>query len=228
MIPCLAKMNTKFPVICRKQVISPFNISRRNHVPFYIAIMRSWQTPFIGTRTLRALEEHVVELVSNELSYGPYCSIVQSSGMGKSRLVDQFAKTNFLIPLNLREGIANEGVSSFSIMTSSPMFIGFPPPDNVIRDLLTRPGNDENKIYPRMLHFLFELFEKTSRVIADDLGEVMTRSQRIIAFRDFMTNGQNADGAGKTRQKFYDEIAATVETVSHLPIKFLILTFCRG
>jgi hypothetical protein len=75
--------------------------------------MRSWETPFIGTTTLRALEEHVLEVVSNELLYGPYCSIVQSSGMGKSRLVDQFAKTNFLIPLNLRGGTSHEGVSSF-------------------------------------------------------------------------------------------------------------------
>ncbi|KAF8271312.1 hypothetical protein EI94DRAFT_1720892 [Lactarius quietus] len=161
------------------------------------ATMRSWETPFIGTRSLLALKRHVVGVASNSLSYGPYCSIVQSSGMGKSRLVDEFAKTNFLIPLNLREGSSNEG---------------FPPPDVVIRDLLTAVGRSENMIYPRMLHFLFELLEKTSSVIADDLKGPTTRSQCIVAFREFMTIGQNSKGAGEKRQKFYDEIAAAVET----------------
>ncbi|KAF8271301.1 hypothetical protein EI94DRAFT_1720854 [Lactarius quietus] len=154
--------------------------------------MQSWETPFIGTSTLRALERHVVE-VSKEWTYGPFCPIVQSSGTGKSRLVDEFAKTNFLIPINLRK----EGDE------------GFPPPDNAIRNLLTQGSND---IYLTMLHFLFELFEKTSSVITDDLKEVTTRSEQIKQFREFMTNGQSMNGTGKNRQKFYQEIAVAVDT----------------
>jgi hypothetical protein len=33
--------------------------------------------------------------------YARYCSIVQSSGMGKSRLVDEFSKDHFLVLVNL-------------------------------------------------------------------------------------------------------------------------------
>jgi len=34
--------------------------------------------------------------------YARILSIVQSSGMGKSRLIDEFSKAYFVIPLNLR------------------------------------------------------------------------------------------------------------------------------
>lgn len=35
--------------------------------------------------------------------YAHYTSIVQSSGMGKSRTVDELAKDHFVIPLNLQK-----------------------------------------------------------------------------------------------------------------------------
>jgi hypothetical protein len=73
-----------------------------SYISCFLVLLRSWATPFIGTRTLKALEQHVEEVVSNELSYAPFCSIIQSSGTGKSRLVDEFSKYNFLIPINLR------------------------------------------------------------------------------------------------------------------------------
>jgi hypothetical protein len=34
--------------------------------------------------------------------YAHYAAIVQSSGMGKSRTVDELAKKHFVIPINLR------------------------------------------------------------------------------------------------------------------------------
>jgi len=34
--------------------------------------------------------------------YAHYAAIVQSSGMGKSRMVDELGKTHFVIPINLR------------------------------------------------------------------------------------------------------------------------------
>ncbi|KAH9044421.1 hypothetical protein EDB85DRAFT_1884938 [Lactarius pseudohatsudake] len=75
-------------------------------------IMRSWQVPFIGEHALKALKLHVVKQ-KKKWTYGPYCSIVQSSGMGKLHLLDEFSQTNFLIPINL----------------CKPGTDGFPPPD---------------------------------------------------------------------------------------------------
>lgn len=58
---------------------------------------------FIGNAHL-ALKKHILHhnaRMSN--SYEPYCAIVQSSGTGKSRTVDEFSKYNFVIPVNVRK-----------------------------------------------------------------------------------------------------------------------------
>ncbi len=71
------------------------------------------------------------------------------------------------------------------------LFLGFLPPDDAIRNLLTK--SDENG----MLHFLIELFQRTTSVITDDLKEARSRSERITKFREFMTNGQTMASVGK-------------------------------
>lgn len=42
-------------------------------------------------------------------AYSNYVSIVQSSGTGKSRMVDEAAKLVFTIPLNLRKQVETKG-----------------------------------------------------------------------------------------------------------------------
>src|SRR5260370_26358256 len=96
-------MMTEFPLNYRKEVISPHHtLAVKSDVPYFLAIIDSWEVPFVGTSALEALEQYVVDVISQRTSYGPYCSIVQSSGMGKSRLLDEFSKTNFVIPINIR------------------------------------------------------------------------------------------------------------------------------
>lgn len=113
----------------------------------------------------------------------------------------------------------------------TPIFLGFPPPDCAIRDVLTKFHENEaggSKIRELMCHFLIELFEKTRYVITNNLKAVTTKSQLITEFREFMTAGQQVSGVGEKREKFYLDIAAAVKTVSHVPIQFLFLTFFRG
>ncbi|KAI9445881.1 hypothetical protein H4582DRAFT_2069178 [Lactarius indigo] len=71
------------------------------------AIENSWTADFIDQSPLDGLRAHVVEQLrfqppSETQIYARYCSIVQSSGMGKSRLLDEFSKGHFLIPMNLQ------------------------------------------------------------------------------------------------------------------------------
>ncbi|KAH9082179.1 hypothetical protein EDB83DRAFT_620620 [Lactarius deliciosus] len=106
-----------------------------------------------------------------------------------SHLLDEFSKNHFLIPVNLRRKETT----------------GFPPPDDAIRDLLTQI--DENG----MFHFLTVLFEKTTRVITDELKGATSRSERITKFREFMTDGQTMASVGEKRRTFYNEIAAEVK-----------------
>ncbi|KAH9082104.1 hypothetical protein EDB83DRAFT_613711 [Lactarius deliciosus] len=161
------------------------------------AVARSWLSPFAGEQVLEALAEHIVEERRKEGTYAPFCSIVQSSGMGKSRLVDEFSKTNFLIPINLRRSGAS----------------GFPPPDDVVRDLLTqRDPVGKNKTFGRSLYFLVALFQRAASVITNDLKGASSRSERITQFREFMTTGQSMGSVGTKRLNFYKGIVDDVET----------------
>ncbi len=57
---------------------------------------------FVGQSPLEGLKLHVADQLTLPDVYGRYCSIVQSSGMGKSRMLDELSKDYFLIPINLR------------------------------------------------------------------------------------------------------------------------------
>jgi hypothetical protein len=69
------------------------------------AVVNSWNAEFIDEGPLDGLKSHIAHQLSKKSVgkiYAHYCSIVQSSGMGKSRLLDEFSKCFFLIPINLR------------------------------------------------------------------------------------------------------------------------------
>jgi len=59
--------------------------------------------------------------------YAHYTAIVQSSGMGKSRTVDELGKTHFVIPINLRGSHSTGDVYSLfvSISINLSYFIAF-------------------------------------------------------------------------------------------------------
>ncbi|KAH9014063.1 hypothetical protein EDB84DRAFT_1277877 [Lactarius hengduanensis] len=160
-----------------------------------LAVVNSWTAEFIDYGPLGGLQRHV----SRELTpgnaigkiYARYCSIVQSSGMGKSRLLDEFSRSLFLIPVNLRPANSD----------------GFPPPDNQVRDFLLGSGEDENRAdsaYSRMTHFLCALFTKVQETIGNLNGGY--KAERIGRFRVFMSEGQSMRLAGGDRQTFYSEV----------------------
>ena len=71
------------------------------NVTFRPAVKLSWTADFVRQDSLKALELHIQEQMLEVGAYARYCSIIQSSGMAKLRLLDEFGK-NFLIPVNLR------------------------------------------------------------------------------------------------------------------------------
>jgi hypothetical protein len=64
--------------------------------------MESWDVAYVG-EAADLLYDHIVTYSKDTDSYARYTSIVQSSGMGKSRAVDEFSKRHLVIPLNLRK-----------------------------------------------------------------------------------------------------------------------------
>ena len=83
-------------------------ILRRGRVPTYqfcylaAELSRNANLVDSGGLVLKALEAHVFKQMTNPHTYARFCSIVQSSGMGLSRLLNEFSKIHFLIPINLR------------------------------------------------------------------------------------------------------------------------------
>lgn len=67
------------------------------------AVQQSWEREFSGGAA-QALWRHIEDHYNrkNERTYAHYAAIVQSSGMGKSRTVDELGKQHFVIPINLR------------------------------------------------------------------------------------------------------------------------------
>ncbi|KAH9064242.1 hypothetical protein EDB87DRAFT_1680907 [Lactarius vividus] len=91
-------------------------------------------------------------------------------------------------------------------------FLGFSPPDDAVRDLLTqRDPVGGNKTFVRSLHFLVALFQRAASVITNDLKGASSRSERIRRFREFMTDGQTMTSIGTKRRNFYKEIVDYVE-----------------
>lgn len=75
------------------------------------AVEQSWEREFSGDAA-QALWKHVVEHYDRQHRvYAHYTAIVQSSGMGKSRTVDELGKTHFVMPINLRGSHSTGAVS---------------------------------------------------------------------------------------------------------------------
>jgi hypothetical protein len=64
-----------------------------------------------------------MESHNNPDLYARLLAIVQSSGMGKSRMIDELSKSYFVIPLNLRDGESGRFfrrlISKFNPLTSN-------------------------------------------------------------------------------------------------------------
>ena len=67
------------------------------------SFMLSWEGPFIG-KAHNALYATISKVCSDPARdiYARFLAVVQSSGMGKSRMIDELSKEHFVIPINLR------------------------------------------------------------------------------------------------------------------------------
>ncbi|KAF5341557.1 hypothetical protein D9757_014561 [Collybiopsis confluens] len=159
---------------------------------------RSWDHSYIGQAYL-ALERHITEYRKNvDNSYAPYCAIVQSTGTGKSRTVDEFSKYHFVVPLNLRK----------------PSAEGFPPSDAQVYNFLASDsvhGLAKRDLDQQVEAFMIALFEKCNEVIKRAVGDHpgenwLETSKAAIWFREKMTEGQSFGSQGAYRIQFYDDV----------------------
>ncbi|KAH8983004.1 hypothetical protein EDB86DRAFT_3126111 [Lactarius hatsudake] len=144
----------------------------------------SQREDFIDQSPLEGLQVHIVEQLqlgpsSEAQIYGRYCSIVQSSGMGKLRLLDEFSKNFFLIPINLRASTDQ----------------GYPPADSEVRNFLTQHDGVHSAL-SLMQQFLLMLFSRTKATL-EHMGS--TKSGRIREFQEYMSKDQTMHSSGGNR-----------------------------
>ncbi|CCM07240.1 uncharacterized protein FIBRA_09586 [Fibroporia radiculosa] len=104
-----------FSEVLRLRILQPKKVNMRFSEDVKasekLATEHAWRLPFEGhyhqvlLRTISNMSEHV----RLNQSYANYLPLVQSSGTGKSRTVDELAKSIFTIPFNVRDAAANIG-----------------------------------------------------------------------------------------------------------------------
>ncbi|KAF8138816.1 hypothetical protein EV363DRAFT_1445610 [Boletus edulis] len=155
----------------------------------------SWEHPYVGDAA-NALWDHIVKWFGVETGpagrelYARYCAIVQSSGMGKSRVVDELSKFRFVIPVNLLD----------------PESSGYPPSDISALRYLGGGGSQEEAFF-RSCQFLHALFMET-------IDAVKHMAEETIAgqFRDNMKEGMG-DRHGQWRVTFYNNVVQRSESL---------------
>ncbi|KAI0773647.1 hypothetical protein C8Q74DRAFT_1438109 [Fomes fomentarius] len=134
-------------------------------LPSVLQVEKAWDSPFIGNShhvliaNVRAMYTASLQAANgaNDRMVDMSCtSIVQSSGSGKSRMVDEVAKHIFTIPFNIREAAETKAGA-------------WPPPDNSTRDWLlsqTHVG-EEGRLSRRYLCFFRAVFEQTTEFVRE-------------------------------------------------------------
>jgi hypothetical protein len=135
--------------------------------------------------------------------YSKTVPIIQSSGSGKSRMVDKLAHCVFTLPFNLRLKLDNCGTCV--LYTVHPMHIlhpvdlAFPPPDEQVLDHLTRyPTLFDPE--PSYLFFLTNLFKHVTAELAQKkFSKCASPSDLASSWRAHLEHGG-------VRRNLYDSV----------------------
>lgn len=141
--------------------------------------------------------------------------IVQSSGMGKSRLVDHSAASRFTFPFNLHEDMeitSKCGPRHAQFGTRLTCFFpAYPPFDEGVRDYLTASFKEEVPALTRHFTFLEALFSLAVEQLQNyDTG---TPAEVALAWYKWMGDGATETSVGTNRAAFYHRVVAAARNV---------------
>ncbi|KAG8732643.1 hypothetical protein FRC10_000786 [Ceratobasidium sp. 414] len=159
----------------------------------------AFETPYVGKTHEVFIDALAAEraLRSDPTSLRAYnfaVSVIQSSGMGKSRMVEEAGNIMFTIPINIREKLP-------------PGIKTYPPSDGVFRqyfeDRKSRTDDEQQADYAVLLRVLFEHATKLiKKRFHGHTGAVLA-----LEFADYLREGRDEGAAGKNRQQFLDDVA---------------------
>ena len=76
--------------------------------------MCSWDIDYVGNAD-DLLYDHIKYYAIQDSDFARYTSIIQSSGMGKSRMIDKLSKKHLVVLLNLCEDTNGDFWTDFTI-----------------------------------------------------------------------------------------------------------------
>ncbi|KAF9011520.1 hypothetical protein BDZ89DRAFT_1167478 [Hymenopellis radicata] len=172
----------------------------RDHTSQKIAVEKSWEIEFKGESAnffLKILQEYQSRDHHGSSFYARYVTFIQSSGTGKSRIVDEAGRKCIHIPLNLSN--------------AQP----YPPSDPSTRYWLLLL-DDYGKPYLRSQALLYGLLQQTriclqqleeslpSKLQVHDKESTRTRLQVLATMlRDHLTEGMTFEKHGENRRAFH-------------------------
>ncbi|KAG8740435.1 hypothetical protein FRC10_004326 [Ceratobasidium sp. 414] len=128
-------------------------------------------------------------------------SVIQSSGMGKSRMVEEAGNIMFTIPINIRENLP-------------PGIKTYPPSDGVFRqyfeDRKSRTDEQQQADYAVLLRVLFEHATK----LVEEQFQGHTGEDLALRFANYLKQGRDEATVGENRRQFLDNVAHEAARVS--------------
>ncbi|KAL6303725.1 hypothetical protein BKA93DRAFT_786438 [Sparassis latifolia] len=175
------------------------------------ATMAAWYSPYIGNAHV-ALLDAIKEMnrTRGDQGYANYVPIIQSSGTGKSRVVDQLASLVFTVPFNVRE----ENVES-----GHP----FPHPDDAIRahllDVCSNSPKESEWFKLDVVAAYVKFFEQLFIVVREHLDQRMPhyrkkyKSSRELAaaWREYLNPQQDSVEVNGQREVLYSDVVSRLE-----------------
>ncbi|KAI0260539.1 hypothetical protein BC834DRAFT_1044564 [Gloeopeniophorella convolvens] len=126
-------------------------------------------------------------------SYKNIAAVIQSSGYGKSRMVDEHAKIVFTFPIDLRSPAETKHGTAF------------PPPDAGVRKYFLRPQHGEANVRIAYLSFFTALFDSAAELVEREVAEMRggTKFPGSSELATWWHGRLNLDGG---RERFYESV----------------------
>jgi hypothetical protein len=189
------------------------------------AFHQAWSDPWLGNNhILLANLMDQLHAPPTDRALKPYnhsIPVIQSSGMGKSRLVDEVACMKFCFPFNLRnpDPHGQYGIGSLNYRQRTWLDLhcpAYPPSDHCISHFFQEPGY-EDAIERKYTAFFVALFECAVDEVELALDGISSTSSSITErWRDYLSSGATAFAVGDNRQKFYQAVTDLAKKVQIL------------
>ncbi|CAE6461227.1 unnamed protein product [Rhizoctonia solani] len=169
------------------------------------SLKSAFEEPYLGNVHECFVEalEHYSRYSGAAKLYMKSISVVQSSGMGKSRMVDEATNMIFTIPANLREDLPVGETT-------------YPPPDTALRSHFVDHEKKSNELLQAecailLKHIFATVTSKLPSVLAKESGLTLA-----VAWANHLKSQSTTEKVGGEREAFYSQALDAAQKVGML------------